>query len=116
MGGVEVFRHYMRRITQRGRGQFDILKLEPETGNAQVRLRHSAMVDEAHRIRGRRVCYTFSAGLEARSNLSQQCRSQATSEGPRGLLRLRGRPRSLPVRGLATAVTTAADLSSLPLN
>ena len=64
MSGVEVFRLYMRRITQRGWGQFDILKLEPETGIAQVRLRHSAMVDEAHRRSGRRVCYMFSAWLE----------------------------------------------------
>jgi predicted hydrocarbon binding protein len=64
MSGVEVFRHYMRRLTQRGWGQFDILKLELETGIAQVRLRNSAMVDEAHRISGRRVCYMFSAWLE----------------------------------------------------
>jgi hypothetical protein len=64
MSGVEVFRLYMRRITQRGWGQFDIVKLEPETGIAQVRLRNSAMVDEAHRVRGRRVCYMFSAWLE----------------------------------------------------
>jgi hypothetical protein len=64
MSGVEVFRHHMRRITQRGWGQFDILKLEPETGIAQVRLRHSTMVDEAHRMSDRRVCYMFSAWLE----------------------------------------------------
>jgi hypothetical protein len=64
ISGVEVFRHYMRRITQRGWGQFDILKLEPETGIARVRLRNSAMVDEAHRMSGRRVCYMFSAWLE----------------------------------------------------
>ena len=64
MSGVEVFRLYMRRITQRGWGQFDILELEPETGIAQVCLRNSAMVDEAHRMSGRRVCYMFSAWLE----------------------------------------------------
>jgi predicted hydrocarbon binding protein len=64
ISSVEVFRFYMRRITQRGWGQFDILKLEPETGTAQVRLRNSAMVDETHRMSGRRVCYMFSAWLE----------------------------------------------------
>jgi hypothetical protein len=64
MSGVEVFRLYMRRITQRGWGQFDILELEPETGIARVRLRHSAMVDEAHRTSGRRLCSMFSAWLE----------------------------------------------------
>ena len=64
MSGVEVFRLYMRRITQRGWGQFDILELEPETGTARVRVRYSAMVDEAHRMSGRSVCYMFSAWLE----------------------------------------------------
>ena len=64
MSGVEVFRLYMRRITQRGWGQFDILELEPETGIAQVRVRNSTMVDETRRMSGRRVCYMFSAWLE----------------------------------------------------
>jgi predicted hydrocarbon binding protein len=64
MSGVEVFRHYMQRISQRGWGRFEILELAPETGGARVRLRHSAMVDEAHRVSGRRVCYMFSAWLE----------------------------------------------------
>jgi predicted hydrocarbon binding protein len=64
LSGVEVFRHYMRRITQRGWGQFDIVKLDPEAGLAQVRLRHSAMVDEARRTSGRKVCYMFAAWLE----------------------------------------------------
>ena len=62
--GVEVFRLYLRRISQRGWGQFHIVKLEPETGVAQVLLRNSAMVDEAHRMSGRSVCYMFSAWLE----------------------------------------------------
>jgi predicted hydrocarbon binding protein len=64
MSGIDVFRLYMRRITQRGWGQFDILKVEPETGIARVRLRNSAMLDEAHRMSGRRVCYMFSGWLE----------------------------------------------------
>jgi hypothetical protein len=64
MSGVEVFRLYMRRIRQRGWGRFEILEFEPQTGVARVRLRHSAMVDEAHRVSGRRVCYMFSAWLE----------------------------------------------------
>lgn len=64
LSGVEVFQHYMRRITQRGWGQFDILNLEPEAGIARVRLRNSAMVDEARRTSGRRVCYMFASWLE----------------------------------------------------
>jgi predicted hydrocarbon binding protein len=64
MSGIEVFHHYMRRITQRGWGQFDVLDVAPEAGTAHVRLRNSAMVDEAHRNSGRKVCYMFASWLE----------------------------------------------------
>ncbi|WP_239527495.1 DUF5943 domain-containing protein, partial [Stenotrophomonas maltophilia] len=63
-GGVEVFHHYMKRITQRGWGQFDVLDLDPEAGTAHIRLNNSAMVDEARRKSGRKVCYMFAAWLE----------------------------------------------------
>jgi len=64
MSGVEVFHHYMRRITQRGWGQFDVVDLMPEAGTAHVRLRHSAMVDATRRQSGRKVCYMFAGWLE----------------------------------------------------
>jgi hypothetical protein len=32
MNGVDVFHHYMRRITQRGWGQFEVLEVAPENG------------------------------------------------------------------------------------
>jgi predicted hydrocarbon binding protein len=64
MSGIEVFHHYMRRITQRGWGQFEVLDVAPEAGTAHVRLRNSAMVDEAHRHSGRKVCYMYAAWLE----------------------------------------------------
>jgi hypothetical protein len=64
LSGVEVFRHYMRRITQRGWGQFEVLDILPEAGTAHVRLRNSAMVDEARRNSGRKLCYMFAAWLE----------------------------------------------------
>jgi hypothetical protein len=64
MSGIQVFCLYLRRISQRGWGQFDLLELASETGVARVRVRHSAIVDEAHRMSGRRLCYMFSAWLE----------------------------------------------------
>jgi Domain of unknown function (DUF5943) len=64
MSGIEVFRHYIKRLGQRGWGQFDILMLEPERGIAQIRLRHSTMIDETRRTSGRKVCYIFTAWLE----------------------------------------------------
>jgi predicted hydrocarbon binding protein len=51
-------------FAQRGWGQFEILEFAPEAGAARVRLRHSAMVDEARRRSGRRLCHMFSAWLE----------------------------------------------------
>ncbi|MGM4916523.1 DUF5943 domain-containing protein [Tardiphaga sp. 813_E8_N1_3] len=64
MSGVDVFRHYMRRITQRGWGQFDVLDVSPDEGTATVRLRYSAMVDDERRNSGRKVCYMFASWLE----------------------------------------------------
>jgi predicted hydrocarbon binding protein len=64
LSGIEVFHHYMRRITQRGWGQFEVLDVAPESGKAHVRLRNSAMVDEARRNSGRKVCYMFASWLE----------------------------------------------------
>src|SRR5271166_2520383 len=64
MTGMEVFQHYVRRITQRGWGQFEVLDVAPDTGVAHVRLRNSAMVDDTHRNAGRRLCYMFAAWLE----------------------------------------------------
>ena len=64
MSGIDVFHHYMRRITQRGWGQFEVLDVMPEAGTAHVRLNNSAMVDEAHRNCGSKVCYMFAAWLE----------------------------------------------------
>lgn len=64
LSGVEVFRHYMRRITQRGWGQFEVLDVAPEAGTARVRVRNSAMVDDERRKSRRKVCYMFAAWLE----------------------------------------------------
>lgn len=62
--GIEVFHHYMRRISQRGWGQFHVLSLDLLAGKAQVRLKHSAMLDAERRSNGRRNCYMFASWLE----------------------------------------------------
>jgi predicted hydrocarbon binding protein len=64
MSGLDVFRHYMRRITQRGWGQFEVLDAAADRGEAHVRLRNSAMVDDSLRNSGRKLCYMFAAWLE----------------------------------------------------
>ena len=64
LDGVGVFRHYMRRITQRGWGQFEVVTLDLAAATAAVRLRNSAMLDEERRRSGRKCCTMFASWLE----------------------------------------------------
>lgn len=56
--GAAVFEHYMKRISQRGWGLFDVLKLDLATGEAEVRLRHSCFVYALGKV-NRKVDYLF---------------------------------------------------------
>jgi hypothetical protein len=58
IAGAAVFEHYMKRISQRGWGLFDIEQLDLETGHAQVRLRHSCFVYVYGKV-NRKVDYMF---------------------------------------------------------
>ena len=62
--GVDVFRHYMKRLSQRGWGQFQVVDVSVQDGRAKVNVRNSAFVDDARRGSGRKVCYMFAAWLE----------------------------------------------------
>ena len=64
LAGLAVFHHYMKRITQRGWGQFEVLDTDLDAGRAHVRLRNSAFVDGERRASGRKVCYRFASWLE----------------------------------------------------
>lgn len=64
MGPVEVFHHYMLRLSQRGWGMFSVEHLDPETGHARIRLDHSAFVNQYGKDAGRKVCYMFEGWLE----------------------------------------------------
>ena len=59
LSGLDVFRHYMKRISQRGWGQFTVESVDEATGRAKIRLRHSVFVSEAGKDAGRKVCYMF---------------------------------------------------------
>lgn len=64
LSGPEVFRHYLRRLSQRGWAQFRILELDPEAGRTEVRVEHSVFVDEERRRRGTPACYMFASWFE----------------------------------------------------
>jgi hypothetical protein len=56
---VETFRHYLKRLSQRGYGQIDITALDEAAGTATVVVRHSAFALGYGPEAWRHVCYTF---------------------------------------------------------
>jgi predicted hydrocarbon binding protein len=57
--GIDVFRHYLLRLSQRGWGRFTIERIEPSTGEAGIRLDHSIYVCHHGRNARHRLCYAF---------------------------------------------------------
>ena len=64
LSGADVFRHYMKRMSQRGWAQFSVVSLEEASGRARVRADHSVFVDRERGNSGRKLCYMFAAWLE----------------------------------------------------
>lgn len=60
MHGADVFLHYMKRISQRGWGQFTVVKLDRATGDAEVKLDHSVFVEGHRKPAEHTLCYGFS--------------------------------------------------------
>jgi len=54
--GVEVFHHYMKRLSQRGWGQFRVESVDPQTGRARVQVHHSVFAVER---KNAKACYMF---------------------------------------------------------
>lgn len=61
--GVDVFAHYMKRLSQRGWGLFSILAIDPAAGTATIRLDNSSFVTDETRSAGRKLCYMFAPWL-----------------------------------------------------
>lgn len=61
LSGIAVFHHYMKRISQRGWGQFDGSGIDPETCCGDIVLRNSCFVlQESDKPRADSRCYLFS--------------------------------------------------------
>ena len=58
LAGIEVFHHYMRRMTERGWGKFTVKSVAPENGCARIALEHSAIA-LARPDSQRTVCHSF---------------------------------------------------------
>ena len=59
LGGIAVFHHYMKRLSQRGWGQFSVEAIDPERGTGRVRVENSVFVLERHGAEPRKTCYMF---------------------------------------------------------
>jgi hypothetical protein len=59
--GLDVFRHYMQRLSQRGWAQFSVQSIDAATGSASIRLDHSVFVLGAGPDAGRKTCYLFAS-------------------------------------------------------
>ncbi|MDP6342247.1 MAG: DUF5943 domain-containing protein [Alphaproteobacteria bacterium] len=59
LGGIAVFHHYLRRMSQRGWGQFDGGGIDPDLTGGEVLARHSCFVEQQDGAGGGRLCYMF---------------------------------------------------------
>jgi len=64
LGGEDVFRHYMRRLSQRGWAQFEVLGLDGLMGRATVKVTHSVFVTGAPANSRRKLCFMFGSWLQ----------------------------------------------------
>jgi predicted hydrocarbon binding protein len=55
----ETFRHYLKRMSQRGHGQVEIASFDIAAGRAEIIVRNSAYALGYGAAAGRRVCYVF---------------------------------------------------------
>ena len=64
LSGEQVFRHYLKRLSQRGWAQFHIEDVSPRRGTADIVVRNSAMIDRSHVRELRKCCYMFAGWFE----------------------------------------------------
>ncbi|MGH9205964.1 MAG: DUF5943 domain-containing protein [Acidimicrobiales bacterium] len=63
LAGLDVFRHYLDRMSRRGWARMAIETADPGRGMASIRLDHSTFVAEYGPNSGRRVCYMFASAF-----------------------------------------------------
>ncbi len=64
LGGEDVFRHYMKRLSQRGWAQFEVLAVDGKAGRAQVKVTHSIFVTGRREGPPRKLCGMFAPWMQ----------------------------------------------------
>jgi hypothetical protein len=59
--GLAVFHHYLKRLSQRGWGQFHVERIDEATGHATIRLTNSIFVLGNAEHAARKCCYVFAS-------------------------------------------------------
>ncbi len=65
LAGMDLFQHYLIRLSQRGWGKFSLVESRPEAGSARIRLDHSAIAAGFGGEAGRPVCTMFLGAFDA---------------------------------------------------
>ena len=65
LAGMDVFHHYLGRLSRRGWGKFSLIEANPEAGSARIRLDHSAIAAGFGGETGRPVCHMFLGAFDA---------------------------------------------------
>ncbi len=63
LAGIEVFSHYLKRMTERGWGRFAIEAVDPAAGTAAIRIDHSAVALARGEGAGSNVCHMFNGAF-----------------------------------------------------
>ena len=63
LSGVDVFTHYMKRMSQRGHGRITIEQIEPLAGTARLHIQNSAVALAYGADAGRSVCHFFNGAF-----------------------------------------------------
>jgi hypothetical protein len=80
LSGEDVFRHYMRRLSQRGWGQFQVIELEGNQGRATVQVKHSVFVTGRPENTRRRLCGMFAPWIAGALEFVAKSRHIASRE------------------------------------
>jgi predicted hydrocarbon binding protein len=84
ISGIEVFHHYLDRLSKRGWGKFTLIEADAKTGSARTRLDHSAIAAGFGK-EGRCVCYMFDGAFAAAMDWIGDNRGQHYRTGCREL-------------------------------